>query len=67
MTESLPNPAAVSKAEHEIAEYRKFQQLSREFVDVSAQICHLRPVEQEPQTLREKKRPKRSTKKSHAK
>jgi len=67
VTESLPNPAAVNKAEREIAEFRKFQQLSRELVDVNAQICHLRPVEEEPQTPQEKKRPTRSTRKSRAK
>ena len=66
VTESLPNPAAVRKAEREITEFRKFQQLSREFVDVNAQICHLRPVEEEAQTPQEKKRPTRSNKKSPA-
>ncbi len=67
VTESLPNPAAVSKVEREIAEFRKFQQLSREFVDVNAQICHLRPVEEEARTPQEKKRSRRSNKKSPAK
>jgi hypothetical protein len=67
VTESLPNPAAVHKAEREIAEFRKFQQLSREYVDVNAQICHLRPVEEEPQTPQEKKRPTPSARKSRAK
>lgn len=67
VTESLPNPAAVNKAEREIAEFRKFQQLSREYVDVNAQICHLRPVEEEPQTPQEKKRRTPSAGKSRAK
>jgi hypothetical protein len=67
VTESLPNSAAVHKAEREIAEFRKFQQLSREFVDVNAQICQLRPVEEVPQTPQEKKRPKRSARNSRAK
>lgn len=67
VTESLPNLAAVNQAAREIAEFRKFRQLSREFIDVNAQICQLRPVEEEPQTPQEKKRPKRSARKSRAK
>lgn len=67
VTESLPNPAAVNKAEREIAEFRKFQQLSREFVDVNAEICHLRPIEEEAPSAQEKKRRKRSARKSRAK
>jgi hypothetical protein len=45
-TEALPNPAAVRKAEQEIAEFRNYQQLSRDLVDVSEQVCRLRPVEE---------------------
>ena len=41
-SESLPNQAAIWKAEKEIAEFRKFQRLIRAFVDVNAKICHLR-------------------------
>jgi len=40
-SESLPTPAAVRKAEREIAEYRKFQLLSHEFVEVNASLCRL--------------------------
>ena len=59
VTKALSTPAAVRKAKQEIAEFRRFQQWSRELIDVSEQICRLRPVEQ---TLseQEKKRPKRS-------
>jgi hypothetical protein len=67
VTESLPNPAAVRKAEQEIAEFRKFQQLSREFVEVNAQICHMRPIEQVASTPQEKKQPKRYNRKSRKK
>jgi hypothetical protein len=66
-TESLPTPAAARKAEREVAEFRNFQELSREFVETNAKICHLRPVEGQPETEQEKKRPKRSVKKSCAK
>ena len=63
VTEALPTPAAVRKAEQEIAEFRSYQKLGHEFVEVSEQICRLRPVE-ETLTPEEKKRPTRSTRKS---
>jgi hypothetical protein len=59
VTEALPTSAAVRKAEREIAQFRRFQQLSEELVEVSEQICWLRPIE-DTLTLQEKKRPKRS-------
>jgi hypothetical protein len=34
------------KAEREVAEFRKFQQLTREFVEVNAEVCRLRPIEE---------------------
>jgi Family of unknown function (DUF6788) len=40
-SESLPNRAAVRKARREITEFRKFQRLSRDFVDVNVKICLL--------------------------
>lgn len=67
ITESFPTEAARRKAERETGEYRKWQQLSREFVEVNAAICRLRPLpEQEPAPL-EKKQPKRSSEKSRMK
>ena len=67
VTQSLPSPAAIRKAESEIAEYRKFQHLTDDLVDVNRKICRLRPVEQSASSAQEKKRPKRSKKKSPAK
>jgi hypothetical protein len=67
VSESLPTPAAIHKAEREVAEFRKFQQLSRGFVETNAEICRLRPTENEPPTDQEKKRRKRSVGKSRAK
>lgn len=67
VTESLPTPAAVAKAQREVTEFRKFQQLSREFLQVNAQICRARPVEETAVSAQEKKRPRRSSKKSRAK
>jgi len=45
VTEALPSNAAVLKAGQEIAEFRRFQKLSEELVEVSGQICRQRPVE----------------------
>jgi len=67
ISESLSSPAAIHKAEREVAEFRKFQELSREFVETNAEICHLRPAEEEPQTDQEKKRPQPSKRRSRAK
>lgn len=67
ISEALPTSAAVRKAEHEIAEFRKYQELSRAFVKVSEEICRLRPVEEAPPSVQEKKRLKRSTRKSREK
>jgi hypothetical protein len=66
VTEALPTPAAVHKARQETAEFRNFRELSRQLVEVSEQVCHLRPVE-ETLSPQEKKRPKRSARKSRAK
>ena len=67
ISEALPTSAAVRKAEHEIAEFRKYQELSRAFVKISERICRLRPVEETPPSTQGKKRPKRSTRKSREK
>ncbi len=66
-TESLPDQAATRKAEREIAEFRKLQALHKEFVEVNAQICQLRPPEPDALSPQEEKRPKRSSRKSRAK
>lgn len=66
VTEALPTPAAVRKAEREIAEFRDYQRLGRELVEVSEKICRLRPVE-ETLTPEEKKRRRPSNRKSRAK
>jgi Family of unknown function (DUF6788) len=66
ISEALPTPVAVRKAEQEITAFRKFQQISHAFVQVSEQICRLRPLE-ETLTPQEKKRPKQSSKRSHRK
>lgn len=67
VSESLPDPLAIRKAEREISEFRQLQRLHKEFLEVNVQICHLRPTEAITLSAQEKKRPKRSTKKSRAK
>jgi len=63
VTESLPNLAAMRKAEREIDEFRKYQALHKEFLQVNAQICQMRPPEPDTLSEEEKKRSKRSNKK----
>lgn len=66
VTQTFSTPAALRKAEHEVAEYHRFRELSAELLQVNETICHLRPVE-DTQTPQEKKRPKRSNRKLPAK
>ena len=66
VTEALPTPAAVRKAEREIAEFRNYQRLGQELVEVSERICRLRPVE-DTLTPQEKKRPKPLNRRSNGK
>jgi len=64
-TETFASPAALRKAQQEVAEFHRFQKLSA-VVEVSEKICALRPVE-DTLTPEKKKRPRRSTSRSHAK
>jgi Family of unknown function (DUF6788) len=66
VTEALSTPAAVRKAEQEIAEFRRYRELSHELVEVSERVCRLRPVE-DTLSPEEKKRPQRSVRRSRAK
>ena len=66
VTETFATPAALEKAKREVAEFHQFQDLCEQVVVVSEQLCAVRPVEA-PASVQEKKRPKRSSKKSPAK
>jgi hypothetical protein len=66
-TQNLPSQAAVRKAESEIAEFRKFQSLTVDLVDVNRKICRLRPLEPIALTAQEKKRRRPSVRKLPAK
>ena len=66
VTESFPNPPAQRKAEREIARFRQYQELSRTLIETNEKICRARPVE-DTLTPQEKKRRKRSGRKSNGK
>lgn len=67
VSQSLPNPAALAKAQREVAEFRNYQQLGQQFVEVNTRICELRPVTETTPSAQEKKLPKRSSRKLPAK
>ena len=68
VAETLSTPAALRKAQREVAEFRKFQQLSAQLVEVNEAICRQRPVEEEGTlSATEKKRQMRSIMKSRRK
>jgi hypothetical protein len=66
VTESFATPAAQRKVEREIDAFRHYRQLERSFVEINERICRARPVE-DTLTVEEKKRPKRSIRRSRAK
>ena len=69
VTETFPSPAALRKAQQEVAEFHRFQKLSEELVVTNEKICELRPFEEEPDgwSAQEKKRLLRSIKRSRRK
>jgi len=67
VTETFASPAAWRKAEREVAEFHRFQALSQDLVEVNEKICQLRPVEEETPSEQEKKRRKRSGRRSRGK
>jgi hypothetical protein len=66
VTETFSSPASLKKAQREVGECQRFRQLGEQLMEVNEQICELRPVEDVLPTAQEKKRPKRSKGKSHA-
>ena len=63
VTETFSTAAALRKAQQEVEQFHRFRQLSHDLLEVNEKICKLRPVE-DTLTTQEKKRPKRSSKKS---
>jgi hypothetical protein len=66
VSETFPTAAELRKAQREVEAYHRFRQLSQELLEVNERICRARPVE-DSLSPQEKKRPKRSARKSRAK
>ena len=67
VTEMFSSPVSLAKAQREVAECQRFRKLGDELLEVNEQICQLRPVEENVTSAQEKKRSKRSKRKSPAK
>jgi hypothetical protein len=66
ISESFSSAAELRKAPREVEAFHRFRQLSQKLLDVNEKICRARPVA-ETLSPEEKKRPKRSIRKSRAK
>jgi hypothetical protein len=66
VSESFSSAAELRKAQREVEAFHRFRQLSQDLLEVNERICRARPVEG-ALSPEEKKRPKRSAKKSRAK
>jgi hypothetical protein len=66
VSESFSSAAELRKAQREVEAFHRFRRLSQELLEVNERICRARPVE-DTLSPEEKKRPKRSARKSRAK
>jgi hypothetical protein len=66
VSETFSAAAELRKAQREVEAYHRFRQLSQELLEVNERICRTRPRE-DSVSPQEKKRPKRSVRKSRAK
>jgi len=66
VSESFSSAAELRKAQREVEAFHRFRQLSQDLLEVNEKICRARPIE-DTLTPEEKKRPRRSTKKSPTK
>lgn len=66
VSETFSSPAELRKAQGEVEAFHRFRELSAELLEVNERICRARPVA-DSLTPQEKKRPKRSGRKSSAK
>lgn len=64
VTATFPSPASLAKAQREVAECQRFRELGDQLLSINEQICELRPVEETAPSSQEKKRRKRSARKS---
>jgi hypothetical protein len=66
VSETFASPAELRKAQREVEAFHRFRELSGELLEVNEKICRTRPVEG-TLTPQEKKRRKRSGRKSKGK
>ena len=66
ITETFATPAALRKAQREVAAYQQFRELSQELIAINEKICRARPVAEQDFTSKKKLR-KGSSKKSSEK
>lgn len=66
LSESFSSAAELRKAQREVEAFHRFRQLSQALLEINEKICRARPAE-DALTPTEKKRSKRSTRKSRAK
>jgi len=66
VSQSFSSAAELRKAQREVEAFHRFRQLSQVLLEVNERICRARPVE-DTLSPEEKKRPKRSAKRSRAK
>ena len=66
VSESFSSAVELRKAQREVETFHRFRQLSQELLEVNESICRARPVD-DTLSPQEKKRQKRSRRKSRAK
>jgi hypothetical protein len=66
ISESFSSAAELRKAQREVEAFHRFRQLSQDLLEVNERICRARPVE-DSLSPEEKKRRKRSARRSRAK
>jgi hypothetical protein len=66
ISESFSSAAELRKAQREVEAFHRFRQLSQELLEVNEKICRARPID-DALSPEEKKRRKRSIRKSRAK
>lgn len=66
VSETFSSAAELRKAQREVESFHRFRQLCQALLEVNERICRARPVE-DTLSPEEKKRPRRSAKRSRAK
>ena len=64
VTETFATAAELRKAQREVETYHRFRELSQQLLELNEKVCRARLVEESPLSPQEKKRRKRSTRRS---